>query len=76
MSESAMNELRAALELLRTDIAVAIPWGVLHRFANTNPLDFEHYAQIEHLWNDVWRQANLLPCLCHQIISEYKRKSA
>lgn len=58
MSESAMNELREALELLRTDIAVAIPWGVMHRFANANPLHFEHYAQIERLWHDVWRQAN------------------
>ena len=51
------DELLAALHALQTDIAVTITWDELHLWAGANPLAVEHYRQIEHLWRQVWQQA-------------------
>ena len=58
MNTCIANELVAYLEGLRTDIAVTIPWELLHRWANATPLAVEHYAQLVRLWCDVWLQTS------------------
>lgn len=58
MNASATHEVLAALSELRASIAVSIPWEVLHRWAGSDPLTVEHYAQIEQLWGRVWQQAD------------------
>ena len=51
-------DLQSALRLLANDIAVSVPWDALHQWAGSNPLAVEHYAQLQGLWNEVWREAN------------------
>ena len=58
MNASATHEVLAALNELRASIAVSVPWEVLHRWAGSDPLTVEHYAQIEQLWGRVWQQAD------------------
>lgn len=58
MNVSATHEVLVALNELRASIAVSVPWEVLHRWAGSDPLMVEHYAQIEQLWGQVWQRAN------------------
>ena len=57
MTTPATPELLTALRALQTEIAVTIPWDVLHRWANVNPLTVGHYAEIECLWTRVWEES-------------------
>ena len=52
------DEISAALNALTADMAVSISWPTLHQWAGRNPLAVEHYAQLLHLWKQVWQCAN------------------
>ena len=52
------DEISAALYALTADMAVSISWPTLHQWAGRNPLAVEHYAQLLHLWKQVWQCAN------------------
>ncbi|QLQ01663.1 MAG: hypothetical protein HZY77_00985 [Thiobacillus sp.] len=58
MITTTIAELQSALRLLANDIAVSVPWDALHKWAGSNPLAVEHYAQLQGLWNEVWWEAN------------------
>lgn len=58
MNASATDELLAALNQLRVNIAVTVRWEALHRWAGSDRLTVEHYAQIEKLWGRVWLQSD------------------
>jgi len=51
------DEISAALNALTADMAASISWPTLHQWAGCSPLAVEHYAQLLHLWKQVWRGA-------------------
>lgn len=51
------DEISAALNALTADMAVSVSWPVLCQWAGSSPLAVEHYAQLLHLWKQVWRGA-------------------
>jgi hypothetical protein len=63
----ATNELLAYLDNLRADIAVTIPWDVLHRWTGASSLAVEHYSQLQSLWNEVWRDTRA----CRHYTADY-----
>ena len=52
------DEISAALNALTADMAVSVSWPTLYQWAGCSPLAVEHYAQLLHLWKQVWHGAN------------------
>lgn len=51
------DQISAALNSLTADMAVSISWPRLYQWAGSSPLAVEHYAQLLHLWEQVWQGA-------------------
>ena len=49
--------ISTALNALTADMAVSISWPTLYQWAGSSQLAVEHYAQLLHLWKQVWRGA-------------------
>jgi hypothetical protein len=45
------------MSTLRTDIAIALSWGTLHRWFGVAPLAKPHYAEINRHWVQAWHHA-------------------
>lgn len=52
------DEISTALNALTADMAVSISWPTLYQWAGSSPLAVEHYAQLLHLWKQVWQDGN------------------